>query len=136
MKQVTKDELGIIVLAMLMAAEKAKERAYVKYSNYPVGAAILDNNDNIWSGCNVENAIFIVPHAETNAISRMIVEGGTQIKAVLCITENGGASCGYCRQLIWEHCKNDKNVPIYLLDKEGNGMVVTIGELLPYAFEL
>ncbi len=137
MKEIKKlEDLPIYALEMLTVAKNARSKAYAPISKYTVGAAVIDENDNVHGGCNVENCILVVDHAEGSAITNMILNGGTRIKAVLCITEDGGASCGLCRQLIWEHCHDNKEVPIFLLDKNSQGMVCTIGELLPFAFNL
>ncbi len=139
MTQTTKFEIESLnprAADLVSAAQLARNRAYAPYSNYRVGAAVLDENLNIHGGCNVENAAYTGTHAEAVAIGNMIVNGGTQIKAIACVTKDGGACCGDCRQRIWEMCKGDDDVPIYLMDENGEGVICTIGNLLPMAFEL
>ncbi len=121
---------------LFKAATEARDRAYAPYSNYFVGASILDENGNIHQGCNVENGAYTGTHAEAVAIGNMIVNHGKKIKALACVTENKGICCGDCRQRIWEFSGGNKNIPIYILDLKGEGNIYTIGDLLPEAFEL
>jgi cytidine deaminase len=68
--------------ALLDAARQARGRAYAPYSNYPVGAAVLDESGRIHAGCNVENAAY--PEglcAEAAALSAMVLAGGRQGRA-------------------------------------------------------
>ena len=130
------NDLGANEVKLFNEALLAQKNSFAPYSGYKVGAAILDETGEIHSGCNVENVIYLAAHAEGSAITAMINNCGKRIAAVCCVTIDAGTSCGYCRQLIWEHCDNDVTVPIYLFDENGNGMMTTIGELLPYAFEL
>ncbi len=139
MDKVTKFEIESLnprAALLVDAAQLARDCAYAPYSKYFVGAAVLDENLNIHRGCNVENAAYTGTHAEAVAIGNMIVNGGTQIKAIACVTKDGGACCGDCRQHIWEMCNGDEDVPIYLMDENGDGVICTIGSLLPMAFEL
>ncbi len=89
--------------------------AYAPYSNFKVGAAILDNFDNIHLGTNVENASY--PQgtcAEAGAISMMIASGGTKIKiiAVSGAGEHLCTPCGGCRQRIREFADLKTNILI------------------------
>ena len=132
-----KDFTGGFYDKLFEAAKSAKENAYAPYSNYKVGAAVVDENGNIYSGCNVENAAYTGTHAEEAAIASMISNGGTTIKGIVCVTENGGAACGGCRQRIWEFCDGNSQTICYFVDLSRNDvLLVTIGGLLPYAFSL
>ncbi len=124
------------IIKLIDASKEAQQHAYAPYSKYLVGASVMDENGNIFGGCNVENAAYLVTHAEASAISAMVMGGGKQIKAIACITKDGGSSCGDCRQKTWEFAKGDTNLPIYLIDESGTIKLTTIGELLPFAFEL
>jgi len=119
---------------LVIAAEEARKNAYAPYSGYKVGAALIADNGKIYSGCNVENAVYKVPHAEENAIQAMASDGGREIIIFCCMAENGGIPCGSCRQFIWEFCGNDPSVKIIGVDSKGNVHITTIGELLPYSF--
>lgn len=136
MKKVNINDLSPEDVRLVDKAAKARENAFCPISKYYVGAAIRDTDGNIWKGCNVENAAFIAIHAEAGAIANMVQGGGTKIAAIACVTIDGGACCGDCRQKIWEMCNNNPDVPIYLFDLQGNGIITTIGELLPLPFSL
>ena len=134
--------------ALIEAASKVRANAYAPYSNYHVGAAILDDRGQVHRGCNVENAAF--PEgvcAEANAIGTMISAGGRVISAIAVV---GGASgdmvaaaigrvdactpCGGCRQNILEFADDDTR--IILLDGEGNPETFSIDDLLPASFRV
>jgi len=87
------------------AAISARHNAYAPYSKFKVGAAILDEFDNIHLGVNVENAAYPQGScAEAGAISAMIASGGTKIKRIA--VSGAGTQlctpCGGCRQRIRE----------------------------------
>jgi cytidine deaminase len=86
-------------------ARNASTLAYCPYSRYPVGAAVLTANDEIFSGCNVENASYgLTMCAERNAIFQAIAKGNRQLKALVVYTptQKPTAPCGACRQVISE----------------------------------
>ena len=130
------DGLDETIKKLINSARDAQANAYAPYSNYFVGSAVLDSSGNIYNGCNVENAAYTGTHAEAAAIAAMVAAGSKSIAAIVCITKDGGSSCGDCRQRIWEFCAGDKELPIYLVNDEGDINQTTIGELLPFAFEL
>lgn len=134
MKKVRFKDLSHPEQVLVIAAEAARKNAYVPYSKYKVGAALIADNGKIYSGCNVENAVYKVPHAEENAIQAMADDGGREIIVLCCVAENGGIPCGSCRQFIWEFCDNNSSVKIMGVDSKRNVHITTIGELLPYPF--
>lgn len=116
-------------------ARASLEHAYAPYSNFPVGAAVLDDLGRIFTGVNVENASYgLTICAERVAIFSAIAHGARSIKAVAVAAKNQPAvvPCGACRQVIAEFC--DPSVKI--LSDAGNGTLVawTVAELLPHAF--
>lgn len=120
---------------LLAHAQNAMKHAYAPYSGFSVGAAILDNNNCIHAGCNVENSAY--PEgvcAECSAISAMILNGGRTIKSILLVTsgESMATPCGGCRQKISEF--SDHNTRI-LIHHKGNINTFDIEELLPYSFD-
>ena len=133
---------------LIDAASKVRANAYAPYSNYHVGAAVLDEQGQIHLGCNVENAAF--PEgvcAEANAIGTMISAGGRRIAAIAVVGGSGGemtaaaigkvdacTPCGGCRQNILEFADDDTR--IILLDGKGNPETFTIDELLPASFRV
>ncbi len=125
--------------ALIEAASEAREFAYANYSGYRVGAAILDEQDRVHTGCNVENAAYpLGTCAETGAISQMIDSGGKRIVKIAVI---GGyddvaacTPCGGCRQRIREFA--DDNTRILVIDDSNDWQTYTIEELLPASFHL
>ncbi len=88
------------------AAVAAMGRAYVPYSGYPVGAAVLVDDGRVVSGCNVENAAYgVTLCAECGMVSELINSGGGRLVAFACVNKVGEpiAPCGRCRQLLFEH---------------------------------
>ncbi len=120
---------------LIKSAIRIMETAYVPYSKFHVGASILDNNETIHSGSNVENAAYPVGCcAEASAISIMIASGGTKIKAIA-VAGDGEllcTPCGGCRQRIREFANLD--TPILVCGKEGLRKKFTLSELLPASF--
>ena len=94
---------------LLEQARRASKNAYCNYSNFPVGAAILTANGEIYSGCNIENASFgLTICAERTAIFNAVSGGDQQIQAVVIYTPTPcpTAPCGACRQVINEFGPN------------------------------
>ena len=90
---------------LIEAAQAASDRAYCRYSEFPVGAALLSQDGRIFSGCNVENASFgLTICAERNAIFHAVAEGMTEIRAMAVFTPTAHPTmpCGACRQVLHE----------------------------------
>ena len=121
--------------SLFTAAEAIRAKAYAPYSNFHVGAAILADDGNIYSGCNIENAAYPQGNcAETSAIAAMIAGGGKRIKRIY-VTGPGTAPvtpCGGCRQRIREFADLDVEVISHGVD--GEALVQTLGQLLPHSF--
>lgn len=116
-------------------AKTTRENSYSPYSKFKVGASILTNKDNIYSGCNVENASYSVcTCAEENAISTMVANGETTIKELLVITdtETGSAPCGACRQRILEFSNND--TIIHIANTQEITKSIKMTDLIPHSF--
>ena len=117
------------------ATREAMSKAYVPYSNYPVGVLIVTDNGNTYTGCNVENASYPLGNcAEASAIASMIMGGEKKIKHIYVMTKNdeGGIPCGGCRQRIREF--SDSNTEVFMCSKDGVQGCVNISELLPNSF--
>jgi len=120
---------------LVPAAKSARARAHAPYSKFKVGAAILADDGEIYSGCNVENAAY--PNgvcAETSAISAMVLGGGKRIREIAVIGSGKElvTPCGGCRQRIAEFATAD--TPVHILGPKGPRARFTIGELLPESF--
>ncbi len=120
---------------LYIKAAEVMEAAYVPYSQFKVGAAILDENDNYHVGCNVENAAYPIGNcAEASAISSMIMSKGTKIIAIA-VTGYGDmlcTPCGGCRQRIREF--SSLNTPIIIGNEKKIQKIFTLKDLLPYSF--
>ena len=88
---------------LIQAALAARDKAYVPYSHYPVGAALLTKDGKIITGCNVENASYGLSNcAERTAIFKAISEGERDFAglAVAVYGKKAASPCGACRQVI------------------------------------
>lgn len=120
---------------LLHAARRAQARAYAPYSHFAVGAAVLDDQDRIHAGCNVENAAY--PEglcAEAGAFSAMVLAGGRRVRA-LAVVGDGAAlvtPCGGCRQKLREFGAPD--TPVLVGDRVQLRARFTLAQLLPDSF--
>ncbi|EIT84799.1 cytidine deaminase [Fictibacillus macauensis ZFHKF-1] len=120
---------------LIEQAVKARQKAYVPYSKFQVGAALLTENDLLFLGCNVENASYGLTNcAERTAIFKAVSEGEQTIKAMAIVGDTEGpiSPCGACRQVIAEFC--NEQTKIYLANLNGDVQETTINELLPGYF--
>ena len=120
---------------MIEKALKAREFAYVPYSNFKVGASILMEDGSIYTGCNIENASFGATNcAERTAIFKAVSEGKVVISAVCVVgsLENFTYPCGICRQVLLEFAKKDCQVIIAKSIDEY--IVKNLEEIIPGAF--
>lgn len=120
---------------LVKRAIEARKNAYAPYSNFKVGAAILTENDVVYTGCNIENASFGATNcAERTAIFKAVSEGTRYIKAIAIIGDENAYSypCGICRQVIAEFSKG--NTEIILVKNENDYIIKYLDELLPGAF--
>ena len=116
-------------------AKKVREKAYVPYSQFKVGAAFLTEDKSIVVGCNVENAAYPQSQcAEASAIGNLISQGYKKIVEIVVIGSGNKlcSPCGGCRQRLREFSKLD--VPIHMCNVDGNIKTSTLGELLPDSF--
>ncbi|WP_176714150.1 cytidine deaminase [Orenia metallireducens] len=94
---------------LVKKATEAREKAYVPYSNFKVGAALLTKDGEIYTGCNVENSSYGLSNcAERTAIFKAISEGKMEFEAIAIVadTKRPCPPCGACRQVIVEFGKN------------------------------
>ena len=120
---------------LLKAAREARQRAHAPYSNFHVGAAVLDEGGRIHAGCNVENAAYpLGTCAEANAIASFVLAGGKHIAAILVLGEGEHlvAPCGGCRQRMREFA--DPDTPILVADPLRVREQFTLEQLLPHSF--
>ena len=120
---------------LLDAARAACERAHAPYSRFLVGAAVLDDEERVHAGCNVENAAYpLGTCAEAAAIAAMVAAGGKRLRAVLVVGESRElvTPCGGCRQRIREFA--DAGTPVLIAEADRVLAQFTLAELLPHSF--
>jgi cytidine deaminase len=120
---------------LINTADKMLDMAYVPYSKFPVGAALLTKDGKIYSGCNIENASYPLSNcAERTAMFKAISEGERDFEKLVVTgnTEGPISPCGACRQVLVEFCEPD--MPVLLTNKKGDTLNTTVSELLPGAF--
>lgn len=124
---------------LISLAKEAARNAYVPYSHYTVGAALLTRDGKVYTGCNIENAAYGPTNcAERTAFFKAVSEGERDFQAIAVV---GGkeldfkdyfAPCGVCRQVMMEFCDKDFRV---LIGKNGEEYLdLTLEEILPYGF--
>ena len=118
-----------------LAAESAK-KAYAPYSNFRVGAALVTDSGNIYTGCNIENAAYpATVCGEDVAVFKAISEGETKIDtiAVACIDAESDTAifpCGLSRQRLSEF-----NTEIVIVVDKNGYKKYSFAEILPFDFK-
>ncbi len=123
-------------IELLERAREAARAAYVPYSEFPVGAAVLMTDGAVFSGCNIENASYpLALCAERSAIASAVSAGHREIRAVAVSAPRvmGTTPCGGCRQVLNEFRPVDGEM-IVILDDGAAGSEVSLDDLLPRAF--
>ncbi|WP_283749474.1 cytidine deaminase [Bacillus mycoides] len=118
-------------------ANKMLSKAYIPYSKFPVGAALITKEGKIYTGCNIENASYgLCNCAERTAIFKAVSEGERDFSYLVITGETDGpiSPCGACRQVIAEFC--DPKMPVLLTNVKGDEKEVTVEQLLPGAFSI
>lgn len=121
--------------SLMEAAKQARERAYVPYSTFKVGAALLAEDGTVFGGCNIENAAYSMTNcAERTALFKAVSEGVTRFSALAVVadTKRPVPPCGACRQVIAELCPPE--MPVFLTNLRGDVQKLTVADLLPGAF--
>lgn len=118
------------------AARAVRENAYAPYSRFKVGAALRTPAGAVYTGCNVENVAY--PEgtcAEAGAIAAMVAAGETAIAEVYVIADSPDPvpPCGGCRQKLKEFAGTE--VPVTMATTDGTELRLTVGDLLPGAFD-
>ena len=119
---------------LIAAAWDIRERAHAPYSRFAVGAALLMEDGSIVTGCNVENRSYgLSLCAERNAVTAAVGRGLKRPQAVVVVTSSSppSAPCGMCRETLRELVED---VPILLVNPEGERLERTLAKLLPDSF--
>ena len=118
---------------LIQHAIHASEKAYAPYSNYPVGAALITPDGQIFTGCNIENATYPAGIcAERTALVKAVSEGVHHFSAIAVVTKAGGSPCGICRQMLYEFAPD-----LRVVIADINGTIHhdrSLRELLPLGF--
>ena len=123
------------VAELVAAAENARARAVCPYSNFRVGAALVDETGRVWTGANVENASYNLGLcAERVALYHALTHGGRGFSAIAIATDTTEPTypCGACRQALVEFCPDAE---IILVTRAGIAATATVAELVPHAFD-
>lgn len=133
-----------LIKKLIIKASEAREKSYAPYSKYCVGAALLGQDENIYTGCNIENASFGATNcAERTAFFKAVSEGVKAFEAIAVVggpmdssEENSFSEyafpCGICRQVMQEFCSSD--FIIIVAKSVEDYQLFTLKELLPYGF--
>jgi len=116
-------------------AYEAMEKAYVPYSNFNVGAALLTKSGKVFTGCNVECASYGATNcAERTAIFKAVSEGEQEFAAIAIVSRTMDITypCGICRQVISEFADGDMDI---VLAKGKEYKVFKLSEMMPYSFD-
>lgn len=120
---------------LVAQAQQAREFAYVPYSRFKVGAALLGASGRVFTGCNVENAAYpLCTCAERTAVVKAVSEGEKHLVAVAVVTATGAMPCGACRQVLREFAGPEGDLRVIVADTAGHWQKYTIEELLPEGF--
>ncbi|MBR6736390.1 MAG: cytidine deaminase [Oscillospiraceae bacterium] len=127
---------------LIALAIKARKNAYIPYSHYAVGAALIAGSGKVYTGCNIENAAYGPTNcAERTAIFKAVSEGEREVKvlAVVAAPESQDSPfgsyalpCGVCRQVMSEFAADDMRV--LLAKSEDDYLDMSIDEILPLRF--
>ena len=119
-------------ILLIEKAIEAQSKAICPYSNYPVGVALLTNENNIVSGFNIESKAYPTTLcAERVAIFSALSQGYNKFKSLAIVTNDAAMPCGSCRQIIHEFAGD---ILILISDTNKNYTKTTIKELLPHPF--
>ena len=128
--------MGIGLEQLIDEAKKARTMAYAPYSQFPVGAALITEDGEIFRGCNIENAAYNLSNcAERTAIFKAFSNGAKRFRAIAIVadTDRPCPPCGACRQVMSELCP--ENMKVVLSNMKGDILETTVKELLPGAFK-
>lgn len=121
---------------LLDRARAARRHAYVPYSGYTVGAALLTADGEVVTGCNVENVSYGLANcAERTAVFKAVSEGKTAFRAVAVVglrDDQPCTPCGACRQVMFEFAPE---LAVVTVGADGAPRVVSLADLLPEAFD-
>ena len=119
---------------LIQSAKKYQKNSTAKYSHFKVGAALLDNNGQIYGGCNVESSSYgLTICAERVALTKAISEGIKNFNKIAIVGPNNDfcPPCGACRQLLYDYAPDLE----IILTNNNEMKSIKLSDLLPFAFE-
>ncbi|HEM49126.1 MAG TPA: cytidine deaminase [Caldithrix sp.] len=119
---------------LISKAKKARNLAQARYSKFKVGAALLTDNNDIFTGCNVESSSYgLTICAERVALTKALSEGATSFLAIAIFAKDGYICppCGACRQLLYDYAPD---IDVILSDGSEH-QIIKLKDLLPFAFD-
>jgi cytidine deaminase len=117
---------------LIELATLARQQAYAPYSQYAVGAALVSTTGKVYTGCNVENAVYsLTICAERVAVFKAVSEGERDFETLAVVTSNGGSPCGACRQVLAEF---GLDIRVLIGSTEQLVAETRVADLLPRAF--
>jgi len=119
---------------LIETAKKYQNYSSAKYSNFKVGAALLDTNNNLYGGCNIESSSYsLTICAERVALTKALSEGINSFTKIAIVGPNDDfcPPCGACRQLLYDYAPNLE----IILTNNKDIKSIKLKELLPLAFE-
>lgn len=119
---------------LIEIAAAARERAYAPYSGFAVGAALECEDGQVFSGCNVENAVYPVGLCAERAALAGAVSGGQRRFRRIAIVADAAevcAPCGMCRQALAEFAPD---LEVVMANLSGREEVISLADLLPRSF--
>ena len=120
---------------LIQLATQVRRHAYAPYSQFAVGAAVLDAQGRVYGGCNVENASYgLTLCAERVAVGNAVASGSKTFRALAVVASGAAPPCGACRQVLAEFCDG---LPIWLVDADDPSRIIetTLAALLPMRFK-
>ena len=120
---------------LLDIAKSMCDKAYAPYSNFRVGAALLTDDDTVFTGCNIENASYGAANcAERTAIFKAVSEGYSHFNKIAVVAKDGSTAypCGICLQVMNEFMYDGE----VILENNGEILNHAVKDLLPHGFTL
>ena len=130
-----KPNIAVDPKKLIAQARACPDLAFAPYSQFPVAAAVVDDEGRVFTGVNVENVSYgLTMCAERVAIFTAVAAGARRIIAVAVTAKNAASitPCGACRQVMAEFC--DPKVPVYRDNGSSKPSHSTVSSLLPDAF--
>jgi cytidine deaminase len=118
----------------LKKLKEVRNKALAIYSNFKVGALLIDNDGQLFTGFNIESSSYgLTICAERVVLFKALSEGARDFKRLYILANKNDfcPPCGACRQILFEYAPD---LEVILLKESGEQKIYTLRSLLPYAF--